>query len=463
MNKFIDRHTELEILSDLYKTGKSEFVVIYGRRRLGKTSLIKEFTKGKKHCYFLADKAGEKLQINSLASVMATSMSENLLENIELSSWYDLFELFDRVRNKKEKFIFVIDEFQYLCQTQSAFSSYIQKWWDEHWKSDNIMLILCGSVTSMMYRETMEYNAPLYGRASAHILLSPFKAEYLKEFYSSATDSNTLVEFYSLSGGVPRYIELFEKYTNYRDAVISLILNKNSILYSEAKYLLQEEVTSPNTCWSILNAIANGSTKISELGNKLGLPANQLTRYIELLKDLFLVHREVPVLEKNPMKSKKGVYAVSDPYIRLWFGCVYPYESFLEFGEKEKILDKLFPLLHTHTAYCFEVLARDYVKRHFEKYDCIKVGRQWSGNYEIDVAGVNAANKLVVLGECKWTNAKIGVSIYNELKEKARVNKLPLANNHKYIFFSKNGYTEELIKLSEKDETIFLVSDVFGA
>ena len=317
------------------------------------------------HCYFLADKAGEKLQIKSMGTVMSTALSEPLLENIDLGSWYELFEAFDRLRKRNEKFVFIIDEFQYLCQTQSAFSSYIQKWWDEHWKDDNIMLILCGSVTSMMYKQTMKYNSPLYGRASAHILLSPVNASYLKDFVS-ISDTNDLVEFYSISGGVPRYIELCAKFRNYSNILTNLILDKDSILYSEAKYLLQEEVTSPNTCWSILNAIATGSTKISELGNKLSLPANQLTRYIDLLKDLFLVKREVPVLEKNPAKSKKGVYAVTDPFMRLWFGCIYPYESFLEFDEKEKIMDKLFTLIQNHISYCFEDLSREFIKKTYD-------------------------------------------------------------------------------------------------
>lgn len=461
MNKFIDRKKELQELNELYARGSGELAIVYGRRRLGKTSLLKQFAGKHKHCYFMASRAGEKLQINAMGNALAAKLDEPILENIDFSNWDELFALFDKLLPDKERFIFIIDEFQYLCKVQPAFSSIIQKWWDEKWSHRNIFLILCGSITSMMYKETLADSAPLYGRASLQLLLSPVKYEYLTEFLPKVSDQKSLVEFYSFSGGTPRYIELMHDFRNYKEALKKLLLDRNGVLFNEAKYILHEEITSPNTCWSILNALGSGKTTISELGTVLSLPANQLTRYIDLLKDLFLVYREVPVLEKNPAKSKKGVYHVSDPFLRLWFGSVYPYESFLEFDEKDIIMNKLQPLIDRHIEYCFEDLCRQYVKNNLSDYDCIRIGRQWGSHYEIDIAGVNIKNELSLLGECKWSSKKVGLSILRDLQDKVSKYKLPVAGNCKYIFFSKAGFSDDLFELSKNDSKIILIDSIF--
>lgn len=169
--------------------------------------------------------------------------------------------------------------------------------------------------------------------------------------------------------------------------------------------------------------LASGAGRISEIASRLGLPANQLTHYIELLRDLFLVHREVPILEKNPAHSKKGFYQVSDPFLRLWFGAIYPYDSFLEFGQADLIMERLNPLIRNHIAFCYEQLCRDFVRSTYATFGCLKVGRQWSGNYEIDVAGVDA--------------------------------------NFSYLLFSRAGFTEELERAAENDADLFLISSLF--
>jgi len=457
MNKFINRNNELKLLKKLYQSSKSELVVIYGRRRLGKTTLIRNFVKKIPHVYFMADRAGEEISKSSLALTMSEALSEPLLESIKYPSWYDLFAAFDKFRSKNKKTVLILDEFQYLCQMQPAFASFIQKWWDEHWKNSNILLILCGSVTSMMYKETLAESSPLYGRASAQLLISPLRFKYLKDFFPKLTH-NELIEFYSLTGGIPRYIELACGHNDFKSALKNLVLNRNGILYNEAKYILHDEIYTPNTCWSILNALGSGTTKISELGTKLNLPANQLTQYINLLKDLFLVYREVPVLEKNPAKSKKGIYKVADPFLRLWFGCIYPYESFLEFEQSDLVMKKIKPQLLKHISFCYEDICRDFVKKNMLEFNCVKVGRQWAKNYEIDIAGVNEKNELTIIGECKWSNKKIGLSLLEELKNTSTDNNLPISHNCKFIFFSKSGFTKDLLKKAKSDKSIILKS-----
>lgn len=460
MNKFINRQQELAQLNTLYENQGGDLVILYGRRRLGKTTLLREFCQNKKHCYYMADKAGEKSQKKSLTLAMATALQEPFLQSAEYSEWYEIFAAFDRFRSKDKKTILILDEYQYICQIQPAFSSFVQKWWDEHWKNNNILLILCGSITSMMYRETMAQSAPLYGRASAQILLAPLPYQHIVDFLPNHSEEE-LVKFYSLGGGVPRYLELLQNYKDFSSALQNLVLSHTGLLYHEARYLLHEEISSPNTCWSILQALGNGSGRISEIGSKLGLPANQLTHYIDLLRDLFLIYREVPILEKNPARSKKGFYQVADPFLRLWFGSIYPYDSFLEFGQTELVMERLSPLIQSHISFCYEQLCRDFVKTNHATFDCLKVGRQWGANYKIDIAAVDADLQLNVVGECKWSHKKVGLSVYKELQNKIKSNKLPHAKHCNYLLFSKSGFTPELKSEAKKEKHLFLISSLF--
>jgi len=409
----------------------------------------------------MADRAGEQAQKRSLAIAMAAALDEPVVEAGDYAQWYDLFAIFDRLRPVDEKFILIIDEYQYLCQVQPAFSSFIQKWWDEHWQQQNVMVILCGSVTSMMFRETLAQSSPLYGRASQQILLAPLGYEYIQEFLPDRSEEE-LVQAYSLAGGVPRYLELLAKFPTYADALRELVLEPTGILYHEARHILNEEISSPNTCWSILHALGGGTGRISQIGHLLSLPANQLTHYMELLRQLFLIVREVPVLEKNPEKSKKGFYQIADPFLRLWFGSIYSYDSFLEFGQTEMVQDRLAPLIQTHIAYCYETICQDFVKKYNGLFGCLRLGRQWAGGYEIDVAGVDSDLRLNVVGECKWSSKKVGISVLKELRGKVADNKLPLAANCRYVLFSRAGFTPDLVTMAEEEDRIILVRSLFS-
>ena len=351
MNNFINRDVELAQLESQYAVDSGTLVVLYGRRRLGKTALLRRFAEDKPHCYFMADRAGEPDLRRSLARAMALALNEPVLEAAEYASWYDLFAAFDRFRPSDQRFVLIFDEYQYLCQVQPAFSSFLQKWWDEHWSQANLVVVLCGSVTSMMYRETLASSAPLYGRASAQLLLRPIGFSHISQFLPGKTGTQ-LAEFYALTGGVPRYLHLASPYPNFREALSALVLHPDGILHNEARQLLQEEIQTPNQCWSILSAIGSGANRISEIAARTGQPANKLTRYLDLLKDLHLVRRETPVLEQNPAKSKKGIYVVSDPFFRMWFGAIYPYMSFFEFGETEPAYFRIEPIISKLMAEC---------------------------------------------------------------------------------------------------------------
>lgn len=457
MNKFINRESELAQLEGQFADDSGSLVVLYGRRRLGKTCLLREFATSKPHCYFMADRAGESDLRRSLAKALALALGEPILENVEYASWYDLFAAFDRFRPTDRRFVLIIDEYQYLCQVQPAFSSFLQKWWDEHWSGANMVVILCGSVTSMMYRETLAASSPIYGRASAQILLRPIGFGHISKFLPDKTGAERL-EFYALTGGVPRYLRLASPYRSLKEALAALVLSPDGILHNEARQLLQEEIQTPNQCWSILNAIGSGANRISEIAGRVGQPANKLTRYLDLLKDLHLVRRETPVLERNPSKSKKGIYIVSDPFFRMWFGAIYPYISFFEFAETEPAYSRIEPRITTLISECYEEVCRQWVREKALDFHAVSVGRQWSTVYEIDVAGVDEKYQLTVLGECKWSDNKMGISVLRELEGKVRTHKLPLAEGCRYVLFSKSGFTPDLEELAANNKNIVLAS-----
>jgi AAA+ ATPase superfamily predicted ATPase len=457
MNHFINREAELAQLENQYRLRSASLVVLYGRRRLGKTCLLRQFAIGKPHCYFMADRAGEPDLRRSLARAMALALEEPTLGRAEYASWYDLFAAFDRVRPSGKRFVLIFDEYQYLCQVQPAFSSFLQKWWDEHWHQGELLLILCGSVTSMIYKETLAASAPLYGRSSAQLLLRPMDFSHLSAFLPGKTGTE-LVEFFTLTGGVPRYLDLAANYPSFKAALTALVLHPDGILHNEARQLLQEEIQTPNQCWSILHAIGSGANRISEIAGRTGQPANKLTRYLDLLKDLHLVRRETPVLERNPARSKKGIYVVSDPFCRLWFGAIYPYTSFFEFAETEPAYSRIEPIITKLVAERYEEVCRQWIRARAMEFNAVSVGRQWSSAYEIDVAAVNPEGELTVVGECKWSDHKLGADTLSELKRKVISHKLPVAENCQYVLFSKAGFTAELENLAGDHKRIILTS-----
>ena len=450
--KFIDRKREMSTLEKEYNREKS-FVVLYGRRRTGKTTLIKEFIKDKNTFYFFADKQIESLQINRFKSQLAEHFKDDFLKKIEINDWDTIFDYFIN-KVKDEKFIFVIDEFQYLCLMNKGFSSIFQRIYDEKLVNKNIMVILCGSLISMMYSEVLSYDSPLYGRRTAQIKLQPISFEYYKEFFEDKSERE-LIEFYSITGGIPRYILEFDRDKTPLLNIENNIFNKDNFLYSEPKFLLQEEINDLSRYFSILNSVALGNTKLSSICSHLGLNSNSITSYITKLIDLDILEKEVPVTE-NIENGKKGLYKIKDNYLKFWFSYVYPYQSYLEIENLSYPLEKVKNEFNLWVSKIYEDLSRETLLNNFEiPFPIKKLGRWWNNNEEIDIVGLG--DNEIIFGECKWSNKKVGLSVLLSLKEKSKSVKWNNSNRKEYfILFSKEGFSDDLIDLSKKDKTIIL-------
>lgn len=459
MNKFIGRQSEIKVLEREFNR-ESGFVVIYGRRRVGKTTLIKEFIKNKNAMYFLATEEMENGNIKRLANTLAEYTGQSYLKSANFFDWEDLFKIFAAYKPETKK-VLVIDEFQYLVNVNSAFATIFQRIWDEILKEKNVMVILCGSLISMMTTHVLSYSSPLYGRRTAQLRLSPLKfSEILKT--TSKKSFEQIVESYSITGGVPKYFEFFDNDELLMENVEREVLRKGGFLYEEPVFLLQKEVKELVSYFSIMKNIAAGNHKVSQLAGVLELPSNALSPYLKTLMDLDLVERRIPVTEKQPEKSRKGLYFVNDHFIEFWFRFVYAYKGELELENIEYVLGKIKKsFIENHVSFVYQDICRDLLSMLCRegKIDFIpsKIGSYWSSNIEIDVMALDEERKKVLLGECKYLNQPVEADVFFKLKEKSeRITEISQYEKM-YAIFSKSGFTNRLKKVAGQNSNILLI------
>ena len=288
---FFGRKKELIDL-DIEYNNKHSFVVLYGRRRIGKTALIQEFIKNKPALYFLATEESEPQSMNRFATSLAEFSKQEFIAKANFDDWIELFKFFANTPTKDTK-ILVIDEFQYLVNTNPAFTSIFQKVWDEILSKQDIMVIICGSYINMMTKQVLAENSPLYGRRTLQIRLAPLSFLDIREYYKDKSFAE-VVELYSITGGVPKYLEFFDNSNSLTDNISHVILNKNGFLYEEPAFLLNKEVKEPVNYYSIMKAIAENNHKLSEISSAMATDGNKLSPYLETLQGLYLLEKKVP-------------------------------------------------------------------------------------------------------------------------------------------------------------------------
>ncbi len=453
---FVDRKEELNFLEGKFKSRTSQMIILYGRRRIGKTELLKQFAKDKKHIFFSADLSSEQEQLRQFTEAVYYETKDEFLKTQRFTSWESLLKyLFTRVSDKTP---IIIDEFPYLCVSNPALPSILQKVWDSEFKKKPLFLILSGSYMSFMEREVLSGKSPLFGRRTGQILLKPLPFKEIRQFLSSYSKTD-LVYVYSIVGGTPAYLEKFENVFTIEENVKRKILNKNEFLYGEPRFLLMEELREPSLYFAILKAIASGRTKLNEISQDTGIgPAYKVNKYLTVLRELGIVRRELPVTEEKPHKSRKSLYFIDDPFFRFWFRYVYPNLSYLEDGDINYVWsEKIAPDMDSFTGFVFEDICIMRIKElnlHNKlPFKADRIGRWWDRNTEIDVVAYNKKGKYMFF-ECKWRRKKLGTKILSELKEKAE--RFVTAKEKYFGFFSKSGFSKELIRISRKSDKIFL-------
>lgn len=460
MKNFVYREQEMQFLNEEYNRKGSSLVILYGRRRVGKTELSSAFMKNKNALYFLVTEESEMQNRNAFKDSVAEFCDNELLRNAKIDSWEILFKMLcEKAQN--EKLLLIIDEFQYLGKSNPAFPSIFQKIWDTMLKNKNVMVILCGSLISMMETQTLNYTSPLYGRRTGQIKLKQIPFYYYKEFFPDKSRKE-LIEYYSVTGGVPKYIELFYDSKDIYSAINKNILSKQSFLYDEPNFLLQREVTEVGSYFSVIKSIAAGNQKLSKIAGALELRQTGLTKYLKTLIDLDILEREVPITEESPEKSKRGLYKIKDNFILFWFKFVYPNLSFIESGNSELAMKKIKSnLIDRHISYVYEdICIEDMWKLNADEkwnFTFDKVGRWWNNYTEIDIVAYDSAGKDIIFGECKYWDGKVGINVLTSLEEKAKAVEWKKDNrNEHFILFSINGFTDELIELAKTRNDVVL-------
>lgn len=466
--RFIGRKNELHTLNTEYNRNSS-FVVIYGRRRVGKTTLIKEFLKNKTAFYYLATEELESQSMKRLANVIARTTKNTLLQKIEFTDWLDLFQLIADYKPEEKK-VLVIDEFPYLVRTNSAFPSILQNAWDEFLKDSNVMLILSGSLIGMMQKHALSYDSPLYGRRTAQMRLTPLSFTSIYETQNLPFEQ--AVEQFALTGGVPKYLEFFEDGRPLEEQLKDAVFSKNGFLYEEPNFLLKSESLTAVNYFSIIKTIADGNHKLGKIASALGQESSSLTPYLSTLSDLGFIEKRTPITEKNPEKSRKGLYFIADNFLRFWFCYVYPYKGELELDNMQIVLDEIHKdFKEKFVAFAYEDICKDifaklcsnnaisFVPSRIESYWL----NDYDGDTEIVVMSVDHQNKQVFAGECKYHTKPVDAPVYFTLKEKvdnaSEIRKSFPKYNVIYGLFSKSGFTKRMLDIAKENPNILLIHE----
>lgn len=466
--RFIGRKNELHTLNTEYNRNSS-FVVIYGRRRVGKTTLIKEFLKNKTAFYYLATEELESQSMKRLANVIARTTKNTLLQKIEFTDWLDLFQLIADYKPEEKK-VLVIDEFPYLVRTNSAFPSILQNAWDEFLKDSNVMLILSGSLIGMMQKHALSYDSPLYGRRTAQMRLTPLPFTSIYETQNLPFEQ--AVEQFALTGGVPKYLEFFEDGRPLEEQLKDTVFSKNGFLYEEPNFLLKSEFLTAVNYFSIIKAIADGNHKLGKIASALGQESSSLTPYLSTLSDLGFIEKRTPITEKNPEKSRKGLYFIADNFIRFWFCYIFPYKGELELDNMQIVLDEIHKdFKEKFVAFAYEDICKDIFAKlcsnNAISFVPSLIGSYWLNDYdgdtEINVMSVDHQNKQVFAGECKYHTKPVDAPVYFTLKEKvdnaAEIRKSFPKYNIIYGLFSKSGFTKRMLDIAKENPNILLIHE----
>ena len=428
---FVDRIEETARLRDALSREKSSLVVVYGRRRLGKSTLIKRVLSDS-DVYFLADRSEGQHQRTLLAKVVAQVFPD--FDKLTYPDWESLFRAVNYRTDKR--FTLCLDEFPYLVEQSPELSSVLQKLIDE--KQLKYNLVLCGSSQNMMYGLFLDSTAPLYGRADEIMRLTPIRLPYIQEALN--LDAVSAVEEYAVCGGVPRYWELRENRNSLSDALWHNILSINGNLYEEPIKLFQDDVKDIVKTSTIMSYIGSGANRLSEIAARCNEPATNLSRPLKKLIDLGFLEKDVPfgIDEKN---AKKSLYKIADPFMAFYYQFVVPNRSFIELGRRLPIEQALAVHFSEYVSMHWEKLCRDAVTGNMVNGIFYGKAKRWWGpvlnerkepeQIEIDVMAESLDKKYLLVGECKWTNQENGKQQTAELLRKA--NLLPFAKNYNIL------------------------------
>lgn len=457
---FVGREKELDKLETMFLQKQFHLFVLYGRRRVGKTTFLKEFCKGKPNIFFSAEQSSEKLNLEKFSARVFEYYEETKFE--PFTNWENAI-LYIHEKQKDEPLVLVFDEFPYLANMNPALLSVVQHLIDHRLKDGTLFLVLCGSYMGFMEKEVLGAKSPLFGRRTAQLHMKSFdyktSAELLKGF-----PQKEQALLYGAFGGTAMYLRQINKDKSLKQNITDIVLNPTGYLYEEPLLLLRQEVQEPGTYCAIIEAIAGGASKANEIATKTGEPSAKCLKYINTLCELGILYKETPFMEKST--SRKSIYRIADWMFRFWYRYVSENRTLLETDAQEIVWNrKIEPDLNNYMGDVFEEICKSYLLRKNSTGELpilvTEIGRWWGtdsttrSQVEIDLIAREGSDYLMC--ECKWRNELVDCNVLKVLEKKANVFS-EHRNKTWYVLFSKTGFTENLLEEVNKRNDVILIT-----
>jgi len=401
-------------LNRRYISKKPEFIIVYGRRRVGKTGLVAQFIKNKPAIFFLAEEKKDMENLKDMQIEMKNFLNDSEFGLINFSDWYELFGGF--IKRTKRRCIIVIDEFPHLVEQNSSVPSQFQKIWDMNLGKSNVVLILIGSSTGMM-EKLPGSKSPLYGRRTGQLEVKPIPLAEINRFFPKY-DMQDIIRVYGCTDSIPLYLVQFSANDSFYNNLKNNFLYRDRMLYNEAEILLKQEFRESANYFSILKAIAFGYTKNNEIADYADIEKSIVSKYLQNLGQIRIIKKEYPVTERKE-KIKSARYVFTDNYFRFWFRFIYPNRTLIEKGEARAVEEIIKKDYNSYLGIVFEKVSEEFLWK-VKPIKPTKLGRWWHKDKEIDVVALNEQTRDILFAECKWQDGVNAEKILAELKEKAK-------------------------------------------
>lgn len=434
---FVNREDELEELERAWSSGRAELLVIYGRRRIGKTSLIERFCRGRSYVYLLVNFTDEARAVKDLVDQLLSQVELEFKPQVD--GFRDLYSLLCKLAERRRRLILVIDEFQRLHEAGGV--TILQEFWDRGFSKTDVMLVLMGSSVGVMEDIGLSYSSPLYGRATKVVKLSPFKYRASRLFFKSWSPEDR-VRGYAVFGGVPGYLRLVDSSRSLKENIESLALRGNTMLREEPITMLTSELRDIDRYMAVLEAIAQGASTLGEVAGRVGMKTSDISKYVRVLeRQLDVVERYYPLLSEERGRAR---YRLSDNYMAFWFRYVRPNLHLLELGLHERVLERVMSTIDEYTSRVFEDVALEHMATLARAGEIAftKIGRWWRGGVEIDVVAVDEGASTAYFAECKWTSEPASRRDLYKLVSKSE--EFPWRRGRRrdvYLLYSRSGFT----------------------